>query len=832
MVTMSTVQRKPLGRPKAKRPTAKLKNTTIRDFGGGLNVVDSEQNLTSKFAPVFDNFVTYTDRRVGPRYGFEMWLKLKQGVESSGTADITITTIAENKIITVAWAGHPASGTNGHVAISGWDITFNGVTPEMMNRVHGVRRIIDANSFEIVVSNSPTAAGTSPLESINWKYDTHLLGGEPVECKYFANYVIVWSSTGEIIRIDRSKNAQRIFSHAIAFAQNSTRIGWTYTDLVASDIFGAQLICSNGRDKPLAIDFTNDEWVTPLVDPGNSSSNIEIPAFDACKSAFRYFTVHDTDLRDFPDYVTNIRISAKDTAVVFSTAPAPGEAMDIDMSKIVASPEQAVRGFATIKDALLVITPTATTLMKYGVMVETSGTAGLLHDPQPIDTLSGFGSNAPRSIVEIGSDVFMIDFNGVPSAKLSSVSNAVMPERVSNYIESMMSSHIGRIRKETMRLKTFGFYDSKNRSVHFYLPKYDAADVRLLTTDPFFFDSDMGLNDTLKQAIIARIDGHKFEEGDLLDVSNSTNVGEVDAANINGRRQVISVLNDDYIMMSIGETLPTAPPATNISGGGNAIQIRPVNNGSIGYIYHYVPQLKLYAWSRFKTATPHAVNPLLFNCGCSTIEGRSFVFTPDGYMMRYGSADQPCHADWFGMYDYASWTSGHTYTVGARVFDASDGLVYKCLEDVTTTAPTFAQARALMPDHWEEYKGEPIHSRWELPWADFGSRQATKALRFVHVDASGDARFFFCVSVDNIYKDAATGIHTPARELSFVPNEAGAYGAGAQVYGAGRRTREQKLWQVPVKFKLLKACVRAETVGPLSISAISFMYQQGSLVRG
>jgi hypothetical protein len=65
-----------------------------------------------------------------------------------------------------------------------------------------------------------------------------------------------------------------------------------------------------------------------------------------------------------------------------------------------------------------------------------------------------------------------------------------------------------------------------------------------------------------------------------------------------------------------------------------------------------------------------------------------------------------------------------------------------------------------------------------------------------------------------------------------VPNEAGAYGAGAQVYGAGRRTREQKLWQVPVKFKLLKACVRAETVGPLSISAISFMYQQGSLVRG
>jgi len=72
----------------------------------------------------------------------------------------------------------------------------------------------------------------------------------------------------------------------------------------------------------------------------------------------------------------------------------------------------------------------------------------------------------------------------------------------------------------------------------------------------------------------------------------------------------------------------------------------------------------------------------------------------------------------------------------------------------------------------------------------------------------------------------------PARELTFVPNEAGAYGAGPQVYGAGRRTREQKLWQVPVKFKILKAAVEAQSTGPLSINAISFMYQRGSLMRG
>jgi hypothetical protein len=832
MVQMVAHAQKPLGRPKQKRPTAKLQNTTIRDFGGGLNVVDSEQNLTSKFSPVFDNMITYTDRRVGPRHGFEMWLKLKQGTATSGAANITITTIAENKILTVNWTGHPATSANSHITISNWDITYNGVTPEMMNRVHGVRRILNANQFEIVVSNSPSAAGTSPVEAINWTHDTYMLGGEPVECKYFANYIIVWSSTGEIIRIDRDKGVQRIFSHAIAFAQNNTRIGWTYTDIVASDIFGQELVCSNGRDKPLSIDFTRVDWVIPLTDPGNASSNIEIPAFDACKSAFRYFTVHDTDLRDLPDYNTSIRIAAKDTCVVFSTALTPMDAVDINMSKIVASPEQAVRAFATIKDALLVITPTATTLMKLGTVVEAGGTIGQLHDPQPLDTLNGFGSNAPRSIVEIGSDVFMVDFNGVPSAKLSTVSNAVVPERVSNYIETMMSSHIARLKKETMRLKVFGFYDSKNKTVHFYMPNFDTTDMRRLTTDPLYFDSDMGMHDTTKRTVIARMDNHKLEEGDLIDVSGATTIGDVDAVNINGRRQVVSVLNDNYILMSIGEDLPTTPPATNLPGGGNNVQIRPVYNGTIGYIYHYVPQLKLFAWSRFKTARPDAVNQLIFNCGCGTIEGRSFVFTPDGYMMLYGTIDHQVHADWYGMYDFASWTSGQTYQAGARIYDSSDGLVYKCLETTTTTAGSFAAARSLTPDAWEEYKGEPIVSRWELPWADFGARQATKALRFVHIDASGDAQFNLRLYSDNIHKDAATGMSMPARELLFVPNEAGAYGSGAQVYGAGRRTREQKLWQVPVRFKILKASVEAETTGPLSVNAISFLYQRGSMVRG
>ena len=828
MVQMLSRTLKPLGRPKAPRPTSKLQNTTIRDFGGGLNVVDSEQNLTSKFSPVFDNMITYTDRRVGPRYGYEMWYKLKQGATTSGSiTSLTLTTnVTSNteRIILVDWVAHPFLGAvHEHVTFSNWSNTWNGIVPEMINRTHGIRRVLNANQFEIVVTNRATAAGPSTDTTVNYVKDAYLLGGEPVECKYFANYIIIWSSTGEIIRIDRDKQAVRIYSQEITAARPLNPIAWTYTEMVASDIFGSALICSNGRDKPLRIDFTQTDWVAPLLDGVNG--DINIPAFDACKSAFRYFTIHDTELLDVTERATSIRISDENTAQVYVGSPNAGKAVDINMSKIIASPEQTVRGFATIKDVVLVITPTATTMMKYGPEVTISGTSSPLHDPVPIDTLNGFGTNAPRTIIEIGSDVFMVDFNGVPSAKLSSVSNAVQAERVSNYIETMMSAHIGRLRKETMRLKAFGLYDAKNKAVHYYLPKYDTQDIRDLKRDPFYFDTDMILNEFTKRTLIMRHDDHQLDVDDQIDITGAVGFANILATSINGRRRVVSILSKDYVLISIAVDLPTTPP-TSTGGGGVAVQVQPINNQTIGYIYHYVPQLKLYAWSRFKT-----LEGTKFNCGCGTIEGRSFVITPDGFMMRYGSPDNPCFADWKGMYDIAAWTSGQAYTVGQRVYDNTEGVVYKCIEDVTTVAPDFHTARDLEPDSWEEYKGEGVNFTWELPWSDFGARQNTKALRFVHVDANGEAPFMLDIFDDNIYKDATTGQFTPARSLQFVPNEAGAYGIGAQVYGAGRRTREQKLWQMPMKFKILKTRISGSSTQALSISGLSFMYQRGSQVR-
>lgn len=795
-----------------------------------MNVVDSEQNLTSKFSPVFDNMVTYTDRRVGPRYGYEMWTKMKQGTELTGTTTGTIETLLDSNIVTMHWTAHGLTPGK-HVTLSGFtDIptAISGITADMMNRTHSVR-LATADTFQIIVPGYATASGISSSRTWDWVKDNHALGGEPVECRYFSNYIIVWTSVGEILAIDRFKTILRIWDADIANRVDPTLPGWSATDFVAHDVFGQELICSNGRDKPLKIDFTRIEgdWVRYVVDvpPTGPANNVNVPAFDACKSAFRFFTVHDTDRVNYdPQHVTQIRIAARDTSMVFTSAEKPGNAVDIDMSKIIASPEQTVRGFAIIKDALLVISPSSTTMMKYGTLVGVGDEQ--VHDPSAVDTLNGFGTNAPRTIVEIGSDVFMVDFNGVPSAKLSTLSNAVVPERVSNYIETMMSKHIGRIRKDTMRLKAFGLYDGKNRMIHFYLPNFDPVTVRELTGDPFYFDQDMANHEFLKRSLILRHDAHLLEQGDKVIIADATGFATLEPEDINGEREVVGVLSENYILVSIGKDLPREP-LTNTNGGGNAVTIQPKYDASIGYIYHYVPQLKLTAWSRFKTP-----KGLKFNCGCGTLEGRTYLFTPDGYVMRYGSPDMPVYGDWKNMYDFVAWVSGTEYHVGDRVRDVDDDLVYKCIADTTSAGTSFQNARIADPDAWEEYKGEPVEFAWELPWSDFGARQNTKALRFCHIDANGQAQFKVDLFTDNIYKDASTGQFTPARSMTFVPNEAAAYGAGTQVYGAGRRTREQKLWQMPVKCKLLKIRTSGAVTASLSISAMSLLYQKGLMVRG
>lgn len=792
-----------------RRAVPRLKATTIRDFGGGLNVVDTELNLTGRYSPVFDNVIRYSDGSVGPRYGYEMWLKLANGIEVSDVLPVgtTIGTTNASQILIVNWVAHPFNAvSSAHIRFTGMP-AINGVPATELNALHGVRSI-NANSFAIVVRSLANATNNTNVAGQAFTRDTHALGGKIVEGLYFNNHLIVVSEIGEIVRVSADKVIQRIWSHSIAFGIGGSPLPWRATKTVAFDYWSGSVMLSNGIDKPLVIDFSKPNIVDYLTDPGNANSNAAIPAFDICKSAFRYFVVHDTNPTN-ANVRTQIRLSAKNAAMVFSGAPAAGDAVDIDIAKIISSADPTITGMALIKNTLMVITPTTSVLLTLGNYV------GALHEPIPSDVMPGFGTSGPRSIVEVGNDVFMLDYAGVPSARLSQAQNTIVPARVSELIEPMMSAHFGRLSNTTMNEKAFGVFDIRNRSIHFYAPKYDETDLRILGSNPLAYTDVIASTDTM----YLTVRNHSFEVGDVLRVAGATAVNPVPAAAINGDREIVGIIDTDNVLIRIGQVVPASGFE---AGGGDAITVKPLNDETIGYIYHYVPSLRINSWSRFRNINLRA--------GCVSAEGRAFFFT-DNQILRYGSVDEPVHGDMFGNFQVL-WANATLYAVGALVRDTVSGQSFECLVAHTSLAAgSFAANREAEDTYWRLYRGIPIRMTWELPWADFDERQLVKSLRHIHFDAQGTAQFNVEAFTDYIYRRKDNGKLSPLRSIQFTGSDSGGYGAGMQPFGGGRRTREQLVWPLPVRYKILKLRMTSASTEQLRISAVSFLYHTGSLMR-
>jgi hypothetical protein len=803
---------------KKRVPTAQLKRTTIRDFGGGLNVIDTELNLTSRYSPIFDNTVRFADGSVAPRFGFAMELKLHQGTVSSGTTPVgtTVTTALNSKILLINWTAHPfAVGGHEHITLSGIAAPINGIPITDLNRTHGVR-YVTANQIAIVVSTKATSASSPAFAGVAYIRDNHALGGNIVDGFSFSSFLFIVSDIGEIVSVSSTWVVARLWDYTISNALGGAPLPWGPTEIITYDYWAGTTIVDNGVDKPLIIDPTKSVIIDYLVDPGNSSSNVKIPAFDLCKSAFRYFAVHATeDVDGSTDVRTLLRITSKNTSMVFAGAPSPGDAVDVDIARIAANMDPTITGLAVIKDTLMVIMPTITVLLRLGTYVTPTGSTTPVHEPTPTDIMPNFGTSAPRSVVEVGNDVFMLDYSGVPSAKLSQQQNTIVPERVSQLVDPMFAAHIGRLTKDTLRKHAFGTFDSKNRCVHIYVPKFDVADIRTLALNPFVVNATF----VGTQQIIMFVRDHGLEIGDKLDITGAVSFNGVDAAWLNGRRTVVGILNDDTIVIEIGGTVPVIEAQ---SGGGASVVIQPVNDETIGYIYHYVPALKINSWSRFKG--------MKLNGGCQSVEGRTFFFTDDK-ILRYGSIDEPVYGDFFNDYD-KTWAQSTAYSVNDRVRDSVSSSVFVCR--VAHTSPgtgTFADARETNSENWSDYEGVPITMSWELPWSDFGMRQDLKAMKHISFDAQGSAQFTVSAFVDNIYRTSDTGALQPARQIVFTGGDSAGFGGGDQPYGAGRRTREQFLWNFPLRSKLLKLRIDTSTTRQLRISAISFTYHKGGLVR-
>jgi hypothetical protein len=92
--------------------TYKLAQSTVRDFGGGWDVSDSDKSLSSKYQPISDNIVRQTDGSFSIRPGSRLFADLKQGAETV-VAPAACTVVTTGSAINVVITSLSKSGVGG-----------------------------------------------------------------------------------------------------------------------------------------------------------------------------------------------------------------------------------------------------------------------------------------------------------------------------------------------------------------------------------------------------------------------------------------------------------------------------------------------------------------------------------------------------------------------------------------------------------------------------------------------------------------------------------------------------------------------------------------------
>lgn len=237
------------------------------------------------------------------------------------------------------------------------------------------------------------------------------------------------------------------------------------------------------------------------------------------------------------------------------------------------------------------------------------------------------------------------------------------------------------------------------------------------------------------------------------------------------------------------------------------------------YVFSFVEGLKKAAWSTF--------SGMNFTCGCVTTQNKVF-FANGTKVYQYGNnvfEDEDYSADLIDESGGAWFTSTLYHVDDKRTYGET---VYICL--TTHTSGNFQEDFA--NGYWEEYFGDPIEFDWEMPWSDINSRMKKKKITDVHFDTEGIGIFTCDVYVDNLYRNKLTNERVPALEMQFVAGDSTGFGGnGAQPYGGGRRTSDERLFGFPVEFKLAKLRMHGTTRGRLKFSTISILYIRGKYHR-
>jgi hypothetical protein len=281
-------------------------------------------------------------------------------------------------------------------------------------------------------------------------------------------------------------------------------------------------------------------------------------------------------------------------------------------------------------------------------------------------------------------------------------------------------------------------------------------------------------------------------------------------------RQIVGAMSDDD---QLNKTFATYDRLNN-----DFLLFLP--NGRV-LCYTFNPRLKMHSWSEYADMN--------FTAGWTSVLGRVFLVSGTKIFLSGNGTftGENFYADAVGdrHWKYSEIIGGAwTFGVGHLMWDDLTGVVWKCIKQYNhTVGSTFALERENHPDSWEVYEGRPIQIDFELPWIDGKDPMKLKQLRNISIATKGDAEFTFDAYVDNLYKDVRGNlIHNPCVSMTFIGNDAYGYGfiddTPTTGYGMGRRSRDPRLYGLPLKFKSIKFRIHGSTSKKLELINLSFLY--------
>jgi hypothetical protein len=758
---------------KHQRGPGKVTSTTIREFGGGWNVIDAPAALSTKYASVLKNWYRRPDGSQTVRYGTEFKADIAEGnhggtPEGSFFKAYTGTEQLGDLVVNAKSFGIKfTASVNGFLGSASIDVTlvttggtFKAGLYANNSGVPGVQLGLDSddiaiNTFGVKTFHFPTPQIIAQGQ-VYWLVFTNsstpanitvrvcdVVGGTIATGK---NDVISAITAGSmaggkdlmaLVHIDRQIAGEildiRYFDGDNYCVTDAGEIAAVDADNVVSAVWNEAIAReyishpTGWTNRAEIVTFTeikgslvicNGEDKPLEIPPNkairylqdlNNSSNVNVPVGKYCCTVADYLCISGV-----PSEPNSIWIGAKGTIGVFWKDP-DSDGVVFDVGAYVPEENQTIRGITSFRNYLFAHFFSGTIKIILGEY-DADGN----HVPRVEDTLQKFGLLGHRDAVPVVNDLLFPDVSGASTVRRNLISGAVEPSRLSDLIAPEFQKQVAKLTQDEMLFNTFGVHDRLSGHYMIFVPVKETGEVR-------------------------------------------------------------------------------------------------------AFVFTFNERMRIKAWSEF--------NGWTWKAATSSALGRVF-FAKDTRLYQYGNEaySEEWAADFRGEYD-GYWTQGTHYIPGFRAKDKDTGIVWQTQVDHTSdTGGDFALTRETYPDLWTEYEGEEIKFDWEFPWTDAQARAKIKRLAFINMDTQGSAQFHVDIFVDYIYKKF-DGSYDPALTLQYTGGDSPGYGGGDQPYGGGRRTTDARLWSHPVKFKLGKFRLWGASKKPLRIVALTLMFAGGKFGR-